>query len=432
MFTSLESLVLKKAIVSFEGMSLSSSSSSSSSSLTTASCRKLFPHLQSLIVKECDGVNGLPWQMLSSLKALKIKASRGLQGQVPGCLRNLNSLTSLKIKGLKIENTNMAAQQQQLGGLVPNLRQLKIECCKNMGFLLDVLLHIPSLWTLTISKCGGPVSLSALGHLSFLTDISLEEVEIKVEGVTPVFPSLLNLRLAYASMIYQNMLSSSSSSSSETTQNLNHFPKLTNLTIACHEVNGLHWPLFSALKYLTIINSPRLDDHLLLGCLNAFSALTSLKLTGVKIKTFHAELMATPNALGYLQFRDCNELISVEGLHALPSLRSLWIIKCPQFRTLSMEHIIEQGVFLPKLSQILIDSCENLESLPAWVPHLPLLISLTITKCPKFHSLPEGGLPASLRSLTIRNCDPSLMERCQQEGSCDWLMIEHILEQIYK
>ncbi|KAH7656678.1 P-loop containing nucleoside triphosphate hydrolase protein [Dioscorea alata] len=440
MFTSLQSLALKKATVSFEGMSLSSSSSSSS--LTTASCRKLFPHLQSLIVEKCDGVNGLPWQMLSSLKTLEINDSRGLQGQVPGCLQNLNSLISLEIKGLKIENTNMRAQQQQRGGLVPNLQLLNIECCENMGFLLDVLLPIPSLKILTISKCGSPVSLSALGHLSFLTDISLEEVQIKVEDVTPVFPSLqtLTLRkasmkvivedvtpvfpslrtltLEKASMIFQNI---SASSSLETTQNLNHFPKLTNLTIACHEVNGLHWPLFHGL-----------DDHLLPGCLNAFSALTYLQLIGAKFKTFHAELMATPNALRHLYLQDCNELISVEGLHALPSLGTLSIIKCSQFRTLSMEQITEHGVFLPKLSYIYIWSCENLESLPAWVPRLPLLKSLSIIKCPKFHSLPEGGLPSSLQRLEITKCDTVLMERCQQEGSSDWLMIEHIPEQIYK
>ncbi|KAH7655643.1 P-loop containing nucleoside triphosphate hydrolase protein [Dioscorea alata] len=431
MFTSLEFLALKKATVSFEGMSLSSSSSLSSS-LTTACCHKLFPRLQSLIVEECDGVNGLPWQMLSSLKTLKINASRGLQGQVPGCLQNLKSLTSLKIKGLKIENTNMRAQQQ-LGGLVQNLRHLNIECCENMGFLLDVLLPIPSLQTLTISKCGGPISLSALGHLSFLTHISLEEVEIKVEDVTPVFPSLqtltladasmkvtvedvtpvfpslqtltlkkasmkviveditpvfpslqtlrlvnasmkvtmedvtpvfpslLFLKLKEASMIFQNM----SSSSLETTQNLNHFRKLTNVRIACHEVNGFHWPLFSTLEHLYIINSPGMDDHLLPGCLNAFSALTILQLTGAKIKTFHAELMATPNALRHLYLQDCNELLSVEGLHALLSLGSLSIIKCPQLRTLSMKQITKQGVFLPKLSYIYIWSCENLESLPA-------------------------------------------------------------------
>ncbi|XP_039145404.1 disease resistance protein RGA2-like [Dioscorea cayenensis subsp. rotundata] len=425
MFTSLEFLELKKATVSFEGMLLSSSSS-----LTTASCRKLFPRLQSLIVEKCNGVNGLPWKMLSSLKALKINASRGLQGQVPGCLQNLNSLTSLKIKGLKIENTNMRAQQQQLGGLVPNLRKLNIECCENVGFLLDVLLSIPSLKKLTISKCGGPVSLSSLSHLSFLTYISLQEVEITVDDVTLVFPSLQTLRLKEASMIFQNM--PSSSSLSETTQNLNHFPMLTDLTIACREVNGLHWPLFSTLKSLKNINSPELDDHLLPGCLNASSVLTSLQLTGAKIKTFHAELMATPNALRYLCLEDCNELISVEGLHALPSLIFLRIINCHQFRTLFMEQITEQGVFLPKLSDIYIESCENLESLPAWVPRLPLLISLSITKCPKFHSLPEGGLPSSLQRLTIRECDPSLMKQCQQEGSPDWLMIEHIPVQTYK
>ncbi|XP_039145678.1 putative disease resistance protein RGA3 [Dioscorea cayenensis subsp. rotundata] len=418
MFPSLRILVFRKATVSFQGMS------SSSSSTTVKRC-KLFPCLKALTIDECDGLNGLPWQMLSSLDNLRIYASPGLQSQVPGCLQSLNSLTLLEIKGLKIENTDIVAQQQQ-GVLLPNLRGIEIKSCGNIAFLLAVLLHVPSLERLSISKCSS-VSLAALGQLSFLTYISLEEVEVTVVDITPVFPSLHSFELKKASMIIHNM-----PSSSVATKNHNCFPCLKSLKIVgCDELNVLQWPMLSALTHLYITNSPWVDDQFP-GCLYGLSALTQLELTGLKVKTFPAEVMATLHALKYLRLEECNELISVDGLQALSCLTKLCITKCPQFTTWwFMEQITEQGVFHPNLFAISIDSCENLESLPAWLHCLPFLKSLIIINCPKIHSLPEGGLPSSLELLWIKECDFGLMERCQQEGSPDWLMIQHIRQRTY-
>ncbi|XP_039145631.1 putative disease resistance protein At3g14460 [Dioscorea cayenensis subsp. rotundata] len=416
MFPSLELLELRKAIVSFEGMS--SLLSSSSSSLTTQGRRKLFPCLQQLIVEECDGVNGLPWSMLSALGKLEIIASHGLQGQMPRCFQNLISLSELYIQELKIETSAIGTQQQQ--GLLPNLRKIDIACCENISFMQGLLLGVPSLEKLTIYRCS-PVSLPALGHLSFLTDISLEEVEVRVEeDLTPAFPSLCTLHLMKASVLFQNL------SSSVTTQNHNCFPKLTALRIReCDQVNGLHWPLFSALQYLFLINSPGVD-HQLPGCLHGLSSLLTLDLTGAKIKALSVEVMVTLHALQYLHLQNCNELISMDGLQALPSLKQLFIVACPKFRSWCTEEKTEHGISLPNLHQMYIHSCEGLESLPAWLPHFPSLESLHILNCPKFHSLPEGGLPSSLLKLDIIECDQGLMERCLQEGSLEWLMIQQI------
>ncbi|KAH7689338.1 L domain-like protein [Dioscorea alata] len=70
----------------------------------------------------------------------------------------------------------------------------------------------------------------------------------------------------------------------------------------------------------------------------------------------------------------------------------------------------------PSPLEISLDTCQDLESLPAWLYRLPLLKQLSIKHCPRFHSLPTGGLPSSLTKLNIIECDPGLMERCQQEG----------------
>ncbi|KAH7689339.1 P-loop containing nucleoside triphosphate hydrolase protein [Dioscorea alata] len=396
MFPSLVQLALWRATVSFKSMS------SSSRSLTTPGRSKLFPRLQNLTVEECDEVNGLLLPKLSTLERLSLKDSRGLQCQVPKCLQNLTSLTSITlsfIKGLKTKTTTeIGAQQQQEGRVLPNLKYIEIQCCEDKSFMRDLLLHVPSLESLRLFECS-PVSLPVVGCLSFLTKIELQNVELILEDLAPVFPSLKSLEiLKKSTIIFQNM------PSSVTTQIHNCFPCLDYLYIQeCDEVNGLHWPISFQLPQ----------------CLYGLSSLTRLELSSAKIKNFPTEVMATLHALDGLYLVECNELLSVEGLQALPSLRYLIISSCPKFSCWCMEE-------MPTLCGINISSCQDLTSLPAWLHCLPSLKSLSIDKCPKFDSLQEGGLPSSLETLEIIKCDPGLMKRCQQEQSPEWLMIQHI------
>ncbi|KAH7689345.1 P-loop containing nucleoside triphosphate hydrolase protein [Dioscorea alata] len=395
MFPSLERLKLRRATVSFKSMS------SSSRSLTTLGSSKLFPRLQKLTVHKCDEVNGLLLPMFSTLEILKLKASRGLQSQVPRCLQNLTSLTSITlffIKGLTTETTTkIGAQQQQEGRVLPNLKYIEIKCCEDKSFMRDLLLRVPSLKRLRLYECS-PVSLPVVGRLSFLQEIKLKEVELILEDLAPVFPSLKILRIwKKSTIILQNM------PSSVTTQIHDCFPCLDHLYIEeCDEVNGLQWPISFQLPQ----------------CLYGLSSLTHFGLSSAKIKNFPTEVMPTLHALYSLNLSDCSELLSVEGLQALPSLRNLCIFYCPKFRSWCKE--------IPTLCGIDISFCHDLESLPAWLHCLPSLKKLSIYYCPKFDSLPEGGLPSSLEILEIIKCDPGLMEHCQQEQSPEWLMIQHI------
>ncbi|KAH7688918.1 L domain-like protein [Dioscorea alata] len=403
-FPSLKQLELRRATVSFKGMS---SSSSSSRSLTTPSRSKLFPRLQNLIVDKCDEVNGLLLPKLSTLEMLSLKDSPGLQSQVPRCLQNLTLLTKITlffIKGLKTETTTeIGAQQQQEGQVLPNLKSIYIECCEDKSFMRDLLLRVPSLEMLRLYKCS-PVSLPAVGCLSFLQTVLLVEMELILEDLATVFPSLKDLRIYKKStIIFQNV------PSSVTTQIHNCFPCLDFLRIeGCDEVNGLQWPISFQLPQ----------------CLYGLSSLTRLELISAKIKNFPIEVMATLHALFRLNLGDCSELLSVEGLQALPCLRYLYISNCPKFRLWCMEEI-------PMLCGIDISLCQDLESLPAWLHRLPSLKKLSIHQCPKFDSLPEGGLPFSLETLEIIECDPSLMKHCQKEQSPEWPMIQHILNRSY-
>ncbi|KAH7676559.1 L domain-like protein [Dioscorea alata] len=190
-------------------------------------------------------------------------------------------------------------------------------------------------------------------------------------------------------------------------------------------------PGFSALKYLRIKNSRVVFDQLA-GCLNGVSSLSDLVLDGAKMQIFSAKFMATLHALVKLNISKCNELISLEGLRALSPLERLFIANCSKFISWGTEEeMTEDGLPLPNLQYMEIDSCEDLETLPAWLPRLLSLNKLIIIKCPKIHLLPHDNLPSSLEKLHLIECEPSLTERCQQEGSLEWQMIQHIPDRQY-
>ncbi|XP_039114016.1 putative disease resistance protein RGA4 [Dioscorea cayenensis subsp. rotundata] len=200
----------------------------------------------------------------------------------------------------------------------------------------------------------------------------------------PMFPSLQRLSLRNTKVSFTGIPTSSSSSSSPTTPGPRKvFPHLQELTmVQCNEMNGFPWAICVALKKLHIKNSSGMDDKLP-GCLRGLSSLTLLNLTGAKIKTFDAEVMATLHALWRLDLSDCNKLLSLEGLQALPSLTVLWIYRCPKFRSWCTAE-------MAKLHELVILSCQDLESLPNWLHCLSSLEALTITRCPKLLSLAEG------------------------------------------
>ena len=114
-----------------------------------------------------------------------------------------------------------------------------------------------------------------------------------------------------------------------------------------------------------------------------------------------------PSALQHLSLGVCNSLQSLpKGLENLPSLEELIISKCP------------------KLKKLRISACANLVSLPKRLNELPILQHLGINSCHGLRSLPDEGLPAAVRSLSIYRSQ--LLETRCKEGGEDWNKIAHI------
>ncbi|KAH7676553.1 P-loop containing nucleoside triphosphate hydrolase protein, partial [Dioscorea alata] len=307
-------------------------------------------------------------------------------------------------------------QEQTLEALEPhpNLKYLRID--GYLGFKSPNWLMTPEFQRLEEIKLKGcrkwarlPAALGLLPSLKSLELSGMENMTIEVDySVTEMYPSLQSLELIKSTLSFESM--SSSASSSVTGQNHNHFPNITSLTIKENEVIRLHQPLFSALKYLVLYCCE--DLQTLPACLLHLPLLTELLIKSCpKFRSWgtEEEMTTLPN-LRYMKIAFCQDLETVPAwLPRLPLLEYLFIISCPKFRSWGTEEeeITEHELPLPNLQYMAIYLCVDLETLPAWLPRLPLLNKLEISDCPKLISWEScedlETLPAWLSRLPLLN-----------------------------
>ncbi|KAJ0987324.1 hypothetical protein J5N97_005680 [Dioscorea zingiberensis] len=274
---------------------------------------------------------------------------------------------------------------------------------------------------IVLHSCLNWTHLPPLGQLPFLKSLSLEDMNATIESsddLNVVFPSLERLELEGASISFNGM--------SVTRQGCRYFPRLRYLSItSCDIVRGLPWTMLAALEELNIYYSHGLDDQLP-GCLEGLNSLTKLTIREAKMESLPDTVTNTLKALRILDLSLCNELTLV-GLQPLSSLEYLRISGCSKLVYWQSENQEEEAL-LPKLHHMNIEHCQSVEYLPTWLPSIPSLEILSIVTCPLIRSLPDGGLPSSLRELCILDCDKVLIDWCQEEGSHEWFMIKHIPE----
>ncbi|QHO22402.1 Putative disease resistance RPP13-like protein [Arachis hypogaea] len=105
----------------------------------------------------------------------------------------------------------------------------------------------------------------------------------------------------------------------------------------------------------------------------------------------------------------CDSLTSL-SLDAFPNLQNLKIIGCSNLESVSMSEPPHAA-----LQRLSITRCSKFVSLPSDMNSLlPNLESLDIRGCPNICRLPEGGLPANLKELSVGDCE-------QQVRSLSWL-----------
>ncbi|CAJ2658929.1 unnamed protein product [Trifolium pratense] len=110
-----------------------------------------------------------------------------------------------------------------------------------------------------------------------------------------------------------------------------------------------------------------------------------------------------PN-LNNLHIYKCENIGCLSTSKILPNLSYIGISNCPRFVSFP-----EEGLSAPNLKILYITNCTNLKSLPCHINTLlPKLEVMTIDECREMETIPDGGMPCSLRSLCIGNCEKLL------------------------
>ncbi|CAL9004680.1 unnamed protein product [Prunus brigantina] len=156
-------------------------------------------------------------------------------------------------------------------------------------------------------------------------------------------------------------------------------------------------------KLLSRLYIGRFND---IQCLPNINRLESLSLSNCPTLSSFPE-DGLPTSLTSLDIYSCRrlEFLPHEMLAQLTALDSLWLVNsCDSMRSFPL------GIF-PKLTTLVIQNCENLESLclieeEGAVENLSHLTYLNIAGCPNLVCFPQGGLPTpNLTQLEFSRCE---------------------------
>ncbi|KAI3423388.1 uncharacterized protein J3R85_011127 [Psidium guajava] len=165
----------------------------------------------------------------------------------------------------------------------------------------------------------------------------------------------------------------------------------------------------------SIISLPSLDELNFGGCnegvLNSLVNLTSLTTLVIEdvagLTWLSHGFTSSLIKLEKLEMKRCKELTCLwqdgDVVRDLTCLKRLAVDNCPGLLSFA-----DGGgdIELPSsLETIELRSCFNLEKLPGKMHALSSLRGLMVEDCPKLVSFPETGIPTSMISLTIRNCE---------------------------
>ncbi|XP_077239366.1 putative disease resistance protein RGA3 [Tasmannia lanceolata] len=361
--------------------------------------------LQHLQISDCPGLKSLGYgegRLPTTLKSLRIVGCPNLKS-MPTRLENLTSLVELSIA------TQLPLFSKE-SALPMTIKDLQIFSCDNLMSLPKGMQSLTSLKNLVIRECPQL-------HSLFPNDEN-NDYGLPTELITLEIRTCPNLRSLPKGM-----------------QSLTSFTKLV-----VHECPQLHSLFLDDEK-----NDPRLPTPLTTLDISAFLNLKSLPkrmqsllpcLKELKIKDcpqLHSLFPddenndhGLPTTLNNLEIFSCPNLKSLpKGMQSLTSLRNLIIDSCPQLFSLFPDDNNNEYGLPTNLFNLFICTCENLKSLPNGMQNLTSLDYLHICYCPEISSLPEDGLPTTLRSLYFVGC-PKLKESCQKNDGQDWPKIQHI------
>ena len=182
---------------------------------------------------------------------------------------------------------------------------------------------------------------------------------------------------------------------------------------------GLLCQKLSTLQQLTITGCPELT-HLPVEGFRALIALKSIHIYDCPKLEPSQQHSLLPFMLEDLRISSCSNLINrlLREIDETSSMINLAITDCASLHYFPVK--------LPAtLKKLEIFHCSNLRCLPPGIEAASCLVAMTILNCPLIPSLPEQGLPQSLKELYIKEC-PLLTKSCKENDGEYWPKIAHV------
>ncbi|KAK7382323.1 hypothetical protein VNO80_01174 [Phaseolus coccineus] len=270
---------------------------------------------------------------------------------------------------------------------------------------------------LYLENCNNCCSLPSLGQLPSLMDLSdmnsvktIDADFYKKEdcsSVTP-FPSLQYLCIE--GMPCWEVWSSVESEAFPVLEDLyirncpklkgdlpNHLPALQTLSITNCELLASSVPRAPTLQTLQISKSNKVAFHVFP------LSVKDIEIEGSPMVESMMEAINNfqPTCLRFLSLNNCSSAISFPGSESFKSLSFVHISNCPNFVSFPGE-----GLSAPNLTRLIVNDCEKLKSLPDQMGTLlPKMEQLDIWNCQQIESFPGGSKPPNLITVVIRNCE---------------------------
>ncbi|XP_048136572.1 putative disease resistance RPP13-like protein 1 [Rhodamnia argentea] len=384
-------------------------------------------NLERMELRDCASLETLP---------SKVHAPRHLS------IENCPKIVGLTIPPDGPTRNNMMPQLEYLGiarcdsptsfsfaeGTLAAPKRLYIGECKRVESLEEVTAVAESLESLSIRRCENlgslPRCLHALSHLTSLAIITCPTLEIE-KDFPPLPLTLSKLTLLNCAKIKSIASCNIASCKNLTTLHIENCPAL--------EIEEDFPPLPITLSYFSLTHCPKIK------CLpNQWHHLTSLHTLYIilcpNIECFpKGGFPPNLRVLRILRCENVKQAVREWGLPLLTSLESLGIDFGGEGEEVCFPPSSEEDawslLFPSSLISLYIHNMRKVKRLSSGLRnHLSSLQELVIFDCPKLRSLPEDGLPPSLKQLWIRGCSKNLKEGCSKLTGHYWPRIQHIPE----
>ncbi|KAK8327369.1 hypothetical protein V6Z11_A11G177800, partial [Gossypium hirsutum] len=370
-------------------------------------------------LKELALVGELSITGLHNIKSLTEAKNANLKKK-----QNLSSLSlSWQVESLETSHHQHRNDEEILNVLQPHSSLKKLCIFGYQGdrfpyWMMDLLL--PNLVEISLEDCEICDQLPPLGKLRFLKVLTikvmgaLKYIDSNFYGdMESSFPSLKVLEIGMAPCLEEWT----------TVNGREQFPLLRSLTIKCCpklvkmpmlqslkklEIGGINVTLLKSLMMnATILTSLWINEvdeltDLPDGLLQNQKHLDSLTIVSSTLKSL-SDMLDNLSTLEHLELESCLQLESLPaGLQNISSLKTLDLSQCDSLKLASLS---EGVLYLTSLRNLLINGCPELTSLPESIRHLSSLRSLRIWSCVRLISLPNEIQHLNLLSqLEIKYC----------------------------